>query len=304
MSFEDVTNDSHRKRRYRFIFVGAVVLAIVIGLAVVLGVTVKNLKKPDSFKNVVIGKCETYLKENTNLSGYSDCETIWQVFEQAYVGRDPCDVPPEAYYPLINLVKNQLACNTMLFWSKTKTLVHEFTENRECLVTLEDTLLGFTFNELTWCSKNQSKETFTTDCPLWSYCVNNPVRSFWIKASANFAAIACGNVSTMLNGSLESPFSSTSIFGDVEVRNLDSTKVHSLTVLLVTKDTDMTTCENASFKDLQSALNPNITYNCREVPLTTVQGCISNLDIPCSDCFKKGSRRSGLVWNTAAKHSL
>uniref|UniRef100_A0A4W4FPM7 ADP-ribosyl cyclase/cyclic ADP-ribose hydrolase n=1 Tax=Electrophorus electricus TaxID=8005 RepID=A0A4W4FPM7_ELEEL len=116
---------------------------------------------------------------------YSDCETIWQVFEQAYVGRDPCDVPPEAYYPLINLVKNQLACNTMLFWSKTKTLVHEFTENRECLVTLEDTLLGFTFNELTWCSKNQSKETFTTDCPLWSYCVNNPVRSFWIKASAN-----------------------------------------------------------------------------------------------------------------------
>lgn len=30
-----------------------------------------------------------------------------------------------------------------------------------------------------------STETFTTDCPGWSDCQNNPVRSFWIQASTN-----------------------------------------------------------------------------------------------------------------------
>lgn len=33
-----------------------------------------------------------------------DCERIWSTFEQVYVGRDPCKVPPDAYNPLFELV--------------------------------------------------------------------------------------------------------------------------------------------------------------------------------------------------------
>lgn len=38
-------------------------------------------------------------------------------------------------------------------------MVHAYTKNRDCLVTVEDTLLGYLFDELTWCSKNESKGT-------------------------------------------------------------------------------------------------------------------------------------------------
>ncbi|KAK3528125.1 hypothetical protein QTP86_023851 [Hemibagrus guttatus] len=203
-------------------------------------------------KDGVITRYRFLLREN-------DCDIIWKAFEQAYVGRDPCDVPPEAYDPLINSVKQDVVCNTMLFWSKTKNTVKAFTDDRDCLDILEETLLGFLFDELTWCSKNESKETFTTDCPSWSHCPNNPVRSFWIRASVNFAATACGNVSAMLNGSLEAPFSSTR--------------------------TNRTACDNPSLHSLQNTLPTKIAYNCREVPYSKVEGCISDPEIPCSDCL-------------------
>ncbi|XP_053085459.1 ADP-ribosyl cyclase/cyclic ADP-ribose hydrolase 1-like [Pangasianodon hypophthalmus] len=241
MESERVRDRSSRNRRKRFLLIGVAVLVVVAVLAIVFGIiaAAKNsANSSDSFKNVVIKRCETYLKEKENMPGKNDCKIIWGAFEQAYIGRDPCDVPPEAYDPLISSVKQDVTCNTMLFWSKTKTMVHAFTDNRDCVITLEDTLLGFLFDGLTWCSKNDSKETFTTACPSWSDCQNNPVRSFWIKASLNFAGTACGNVSAMLNGSLEAPFSSTSVFGSVEVKNLNPDKVDGLTVLLVTKDTD------------------------------------------------------------------
>ncbi|KAI7790200.1 putative ADP-ribosyl cyclase 1-like, partial [Triplophysa rosa] len=113
------------------------------------------------------------------------CEDIWSAFVQAYVGKDPCSVPPEAYNPLVNSVQQKIPCNKNLFWSRTKDMAHAFTKNRDCLMTLEDTLMGFMFDGLKWCSSNGSKETFTTGCPGWTECANNPVRSFWSRASDN-----------------------------------------------------------------------------------------------------------------------
>lgn len=39
------------------------------------------------------------------------CEDIWSAFEQAYVGKDPCSVPPEAYNPLINSFQQKIPCH-------------------------------------------------------------------------------------------------------------------------------------------------------------------------------------------------
>lgn len=45
----------------------------------------------------------------------------------------------------------------MMFWSKTKDIVHDYTKKNEaCFVTLEDTLLGSVVNGLTWCGKEGS----------------------------------------------------------------------------------------------------------------------------------------------------
>ncbi|KAM4606300.1 ADP-ribosyl cyclase/cyclic ADP-ribose hydrolase 1-like [Polymixia lowei] len=173
----------------------------------------------------------------------------------------------------------------MMFWSKTKDVVHEFTEKRDCFVTLEDTLLGFVLDGLTWCGDEGSSETFTTGCPGWSDCENNPVRSFWNRVSAAFADIACGDVTAMLNGSIAIPFSPTSIFGSIEVKRFTSTKMKSLNVVLVTQEKDGTNCTNASLKDLRQELDPRIKYSCKEVTESQIQDCSSHPEKPCGACW-------------------
>lgn len=40
-----------------------------------------------------------------------DCQKLWGAFEQAYVGRDPCDVPVEAYDSFVTMASFKPACN-------------------------------------------------------------------------------------------------------------------------------------------------------------------------------------------------
>uniref|UniRef100_A0A4W6E1B0 ADP-ribosyl cyclase/cyclic ADP-ribose hydrolase n=1 Tax=Lates calcarifer TaxID=8187 RepID=A0A4W6E1B0_LATCA len=222
-----------------------------------------------------------YQKQNCHLFFRYDCEKIWSTFEQAYVGQDPCNVSMGAYDPLIAAAPFRPACNRMMFWSKTKEVVHDFTEKRDCFLTLEDTLLGSVLDGLTWCGKQGSSETFTAGCPGWTDCSNNPVRSFWNRASAAFADVACGDVTAMLNGSITTPFSPTSIFASIEVKRFNSTMMRSLNVVLVTQESTVTNCTNASLKDLQKELDEGIKYNCKEV----IQECSSNPEKPCGACW-------------------
>ncbi|KAL1006898.1 hypothetical protein UPYG_G00078630, partial [Umbra pygmaea] len=213
----------------------------------------------------------------------NDCQKIWSVFEQAFVGKDPCNVPTEAYDSLFNTVIQDHVCNRMMFWSKTSPLVHEFTKN--CFQTLEDTLLGSIMNGLTWCSKEGSKEIFTTGCPLWNDCVNHTVKSFWHFASAAFADAACGDVIAMLNGSIATPFTPTSIFATTEVKRFNATKMNSLTVVLVTKENDGKSCDDPSLHDLQKELDPRLKYNCKLVPVSQIHDCLSHHNTACGACW-------------------
>lgn len=256
-------------------FNAVAVLLLIIVVAVVLALSLNQ--KTDTFKEIFIARCE-------DVKGY-DCQKIWGIFEQAYVGRDPCKVPMEEYNLLIAAAPFQLPCNRMMLWSKTKDVVHDFTEKTECFVTLENTLLGSVLDGLTWCGNEGSNETFTTGCPGWTECENNPVRSFWSRASAAFADVGCGNVTAMLNGSITTPFSPTSIFASIEVKRLISTRVSSLNIVLVTQQNDVTNCTNASLKNLQKELDKGIKYTCKEVTLSKIQDCASHPERPCGSCW-------------------
>ncbi|XP_065144032.1 ADP-ribosyl cyclase/cyclic ADP-ribose hydrolase 1-like isoform X2 [Paramisgurnus dabryanus] len=290
MEYQDVMNSNVKSKRKPYILAGtATVLVLAIILAVVLVCTIKSEPEGNNgLKETVLSRCQSYVNSNPSALSGNDCEDIWKAFEHAYVGKDPCSVPPETYNHLMNSVQQKIPCNT-LFWSGTKEMVFAFTKDRDCLMTLEETLLGSMFNGLTWCSNNGSKETFTTGCPVWTKCVNNPVRSFWNRASANFAATACGNVSVMLNGSKNNPFNTESIFATVEIKNFNPTTMDSLTVLLVTENKDMTTCSNESLENLQSIFSSgplkSVGYKCRVVPQAKVMECIDDLEIPCSSCW-------------------
>ncbi|XP_031439467.1 ADP-ribosyl cyclase/cyclic ADP-ribose hydrolase 1-like [Clupea harengus] len=247
-------------------FIAPVILAVILGL----------ILWPDSLQEKIKKRCETYLEKH-GLPSQNDCEKIWDSFRQAFVEKDPCEVPPDAYDSLIHTVSQvsqEPTCNRMMFWSKTKEKVHEFA--KKCsYVTLEDFLLGFLLDNLTWCGKSGSQETFTTGCPSWSDCVNNPVRSFWIQASAAFAASACGDAFVMLDGAIDMPYNPDSTFASVEVKHFNSSIMKSLTVLLVTKEGDTKTCESdESLKHLQTDLGSNLKYQCKVVPQSQLQTCI------------------------------
>ncbi|XP_012995000.2 ADP-ribosyl cyclase/cyclic ADP-ribose hydrolase 1 [Esox lucius] len=262
----------------------ALILLVILAISLWVAFSHKQYNSGDSLKETIISRCQTFIQNNRTSSAY-DCQKIWTVFEQAFVGKDPCNVPTDAYDSLINTIIQDPICNKMLFWSKTKHIVHEFTEKRNCFQTLEDTLLGYIMDGLTWCGKEGSNETFTTGCPSWNDCVNHTVKSFWNRASAAFAEAACGDVSAMLNGSIATPFTPTSIFASIEVKRFNADKMRSLTVFLVTQENDGKSCDDPSLKNLQKELDPKLKYSCVSVAKSTIQECISHPDTACGACW-------------------
>lgn len=264
-----------QRRRCCVILSVAVALIVIIIVAVALGLT--GRQEESDIKSIFLSRCEKFRG--------NDCQKIWGAFQQAYVNKDPCTVPVEAYDPLLAAAPFKSECGRMMFWSKTKDVVHDFTE-KTCFSTLEDTLLGSVLDELTWCGKEGSEDTFATGCPTRRDCENNPVSSFWRSASASFADVACGNVTAMLNGSIPTPFSPASIFGSVEVKRFNATRTKSLNVVMVIQKNAVTNCTNASLKDLQGEMDTKgIKYSCKDVTESQIQECSSQPVESCGTCW-------------------
>ncbi|XP_034022607.1 ADP-ribosyl cyclase/cyclic ADP-ribose hydrolase 1-like [Thalassophryne amazonica] len=266
-----------KARRKRCLILAAVFLALVV--VVIVAVALALRPKTHTFKSLFIDRCNKHTKKR------NDCQKVYSAFAQAYIEQDPCRVSMDAYDPLVASAPFEPACNRMMFWSRTKDVVHDFTEKKDCFVTLEDTLLGSVLDGLTWCGKEGSRETFTTGCPGWDECVNNPVRSFWTRVSAAFADVACGDVTAMLNGSIRTPFSPSSIFGSIEVVRFNATRVKSLEVVLVSDRTEVANCTSSSFEDLQKVLDKEIKYNCNEVTHVELEECSADVEKPCGACW-------------------
>ncbi|XP_032407536.1 ADP-ribosyl cyclase/cyclic ADP-ribose hydrolase 1-like [Xiphophorus hellerii] len=244
-------------------------LAVAAGLfllAVVVVVPPATLLSPrtSQFRATFRQKCQAFPETSQR------CEQLLSTFEEAYVGKDPCNFPDEAYHPLF--VENPFthSCDKTMFWSDTKDLVHQFCKGRNHFVSLENSLLGNIMDGLTWCGKKSSKDTFFYLCEK---CDINTVSSFWVRASAEFADYACGNASVLLNGAISKPFDPTSYFGAVEVRKLAFPRVQSLTVILVIKNNNAD-CSHESLQVLRNVLDPNVTLHCRSVTESKLLECI------------------------------
>ncbi|XP_048864795.1 ADP-ribosyl cyclase/cyclic ADP-ribose hydrolase 1-like [Brienomyrus brachyistius] len=279
--------DTRKRRRNRLIAAVCLTLLLLIILAICLGIIFRSENGASSsevLKTTIISRCETYLQNNDPGSSESICNTLWMTFTKAFVGQDPCAVPPEAYNQLFQAINNYPSCNRTLFWSKTKAISHKYTQEKKCLETLEDTLLGNVMDGLTWCGKNNSNEIFTSGCPAWTECTMNPVRSFWDRSSGLIAEQTCGAATVMLNGSIPTPFDPNSTFGRIEAKRLKYPLVSGLTVVLVTQ-TNVTSCENDSLQNLQRVLDQSLTYSCKVVLQSQILDCISDPHMPCGKCW-------------------
>ncbi|KAM4854263.1 ADP-ribosyl cyclase/cyclic ADP-ribose hydrolase 1 [Thomomys bottae] len=220
------------------------------------------------FDEIFLGRCYIYTQLLRPGLGYPDCVQIMNTFRSAIISKNPCNITEEDYRPLMELDNQTVPCNKSLFWSKSNQLAHQYTQIQRDMFTLEDTLLGYMANELSWCGDPNTSEMNKHSCPHWRLnCPNNPVSVFWKVMSQKFAEAACGMVHVMLNGSHIPPFDKSSTFGSVEVVNLNPKKVHSLQAWMMYdfRISSSNACLDSSINDLKMIVEQNrIAFMCEK----------------------------------------
>ncbi|XP_066502839.1 ADP-ribosyl cyclase/cyclic ADP-ribose hydrolase 1-like [Hoplias malabaricus] len=233
-----------------------------------------------NLKQIVTGRCYEYI--TLIQPGFSyDCEEIWREFEEAVVRRRPCSVRVKDYQRMFWATLQTLPCDRLLFWSKTRELMHSYAAVTGSFWTLEDTLVGFMFNDLIWCGQQERERGFDfQSCPEWSACVTHPVYSLWKRASQNFAAAACGNITVLLNGSIENAFNRKSMFGSVELDNLNPRMVSYVHIKVIPnlEGPVVESCSKGSILELINVLHSRgfrLSCTDRDIALMILQ-CMKN----------------------------
>uniref|UniRef100_A0A8C3YRU0 ADP-ribosyl cyclase/cyclic ADP-ribose hydrolase 1 n=1 Tax=Catagonus wagneri TaxID=51154 RepID=A0A8C3YRU0_9CETA len=255
------------------VFLGLLVLvAVAVVLGILLGRRSPKHQQWDgkgstaNFREIVLGRCYTYTQlVHPELS--TDCRKIEKAFINAFISKDPCSATEEDYVPLLKLGDQTVPCDKTVFWSKTKELAHQYTWVQREMFTLENTLLGYIADDLSWCGDADSSEINHESCPSRRNCSSNFVSVFWNLLSKRFAENACGMVQVLLNGSISNAFDKNSTFGRVEVHSLQPTKVHTLQAWVVQDigKTPRDTCSGSSLNDLKLILSRrNIKFTCQE----------------------------------------
>nr|XP_040023391.1 ADP-ribosyl cyclase/cyclic ADP-ribose hydrolase 1-like [Gasterosteus aculeatus aculeatus]XP_040023392.1 ADP-ribosyl cyclase/cyclic ADP-ribose hydrolase 1-like [Gasterosteus aculeatus aculeatus] len=207
-----------------------------------------------NIKHIVVGRCYNYITL-VNPSLRIDCEEIWRRFEESVVFRSSFNATVD-YSQMFDAIPQTWPCNTCLFWSKTRNLMHSYAAVERHFWTLEDTLVGFMFNDLVWCGQEKHSGFGFSSCPPWAASTHHPVYSLWRHASQNFAEMACGNITVLLNGSISNAFNRESMFGSVELDGLDPCRVDYVNIKVVTNLEGPFTesCSKGSIADLIQVL--------------------------------------------------
>ncbi|NXO03510.1 CD38 hydrolase, partial [Rhinopomastus cyanomelas] len=286
---------SARTRQRTVMLVGIVVLLAALVLAVVLASVfthgkeehdLQMLKWKDrgttkNLQEVILGRCYNYVLARYPELGDKDCLKIWESLKQAFMYKNPCNTTSEDYQPLLELASHPIPCNKSLFWSKTSDLVHRYTKSDHNFLTLEDTLLGYMADRVSWCGDPSAPGINYESCPKRSECESNPSSVFWKVASKMFAEAACGVVQVMLNGSTEAgAFRNSSIFGSIEIFNLNPEKVSAVHIWLMHDigGPQSESCSGRSIQRLKSILeerNFKITCEDNYRPVQLLQ-CVHN----------------------------
>ncbi|XP_066241089.1 ADP-ribosyl cyclase/cyclic ADP-ribose hydrolase 1-like isoform X2 [Saccopteryx leptura] len=197
----------------------------------------KGMGSTPHFSEIVLGRCYTYTQVLRPELRHKDCHKIRKAFMNAFLSKDPCGSTEQDYQPLMELTNQSVPCHKTVLWSKSSELAHQYTGILRDMFTLEDTLLGYIADGLTWCGDESSSEMNYESCPHWKKdCRNNTVSVFWNTVSKRFAENACGVVQVVLNGSISNTFDKNS---------------HS--------------CSSPSINDLKLILNRrNITFTCQD----------------------------------------
>ncbi|GFN85020.1 ADP-ribosyl cyclase 1 [Plakobranchus ocellatus] len=201
----------------------------------------------------------------------TNCGKLWKLFTKAFSYKSPCDVQLENYQPFLEAASQNLPENKVLFWSGVFSLAHKLGNDGQEYVTLEDTLVGYLANSITWCGQSSEPGMNYTRCPSWDDCPLEAAESFWAGASTAFARGARGQVLLMLDGSnpAKPAYRRDSFFGKYELPNLsqDVTSVYVIVSHVLDKP-KLELCGSGSLQSLEAdVIERGFFYTCVDDPL-------------------------------------
>ncbi|KAK3798080.1 hypothetical protein RRG08_034636 [Elysia crispata] len=204
----------------------------------------------------------------------ASCEELWKLFFKAFSYQPPCAVALENYQPYLRSATQIVPRDKVLFWSGVFSLAHEYGNYGRRYVTLEDTLIGYLANSITWCGQSIDPGYNVTRCPAWDDCPLEAAESFWAGASMTFAQGAKGEVLLMLDGSNpdKAAYRRNSFFGKFELPNLSKevTKV-SVIVSHALDKPKIDVCGAGSLDLLETDVTERgFSYVCHDDPLAVL----------------------------------
>ncbi|XP_059170540.1 ADP-ribosyl cyclase/cyclic ADP-ribose hydrolase-like [Physella acuta] len=231
-----------------------------------------------NIKDVFEGRCYDY--KETLYNGLlpevkASCGDLWLKFLDAFAYKHPCDVKFESYSAYWEAAKQILPTDKVMFWSGVYNLAHRFANNGKRYVTLEDTLIGYLANSLTWCGTQKQPGLNFTRCPSWTDCPTEASESFWAGASKTFASEAKGVVTLMLDGSnpKQPAYRRNSFFAKYELPSLNPKLVTSVKVIVThaLNAPKVEFCGTGSLVDLKNDVTKaGLKYTCTDDPIAVM----------------------------------
>nr|XP_055102493.1 ADP-ribosyl cyclase/cyclic ADP-ribose hydrolase 2 isoform X2 [Symphalangus syndactylus] len=151
-------------------------------------------------RDIFLGRCAEYRALLSPEQRNKNCTAIWEAFKVA-LDKDPCSVLPSDYDLFINLSRHSIPRDKALFWENSHLLVNSFAENTRRFMPVSDVLYGRVVDFLSWCRQKNASGLDYQSCPTSEDCENNPVDSFWKRASIQYSKDSSGVIHVMLNGS-------------------------------------------------------------------------------------------------------
>ncbi|XP_030893121.1 ADP-ribosyl cyclase/cyclic ADP-ribose hydrolase 2 isoform X1 [Leptonychotes weddellii] len=181
-------------------------------------------------QSIILGRCAEYVALLNPDQRDKNCTAIWEAFK-VVLDKDPCSVFPSDYDLLINLSRHSIPRDKSLFWEDNHLLVTSYSENARRLVPLCNVLYGTIGDFLSWCRQENASGLDYQSCPTSEDCENNPVDSFWKRASMQYSKDSSGVIYVMLNGSKPSgAYPVKGFFADFEIPYFQKDKITRIEV--------------------------------------------------------------------------
>ncbi|KAF7467461.1 ADP-ribosyl cyclase/cyclic ADP-ribose hydrolase 2 isoform X3 [Marmota monax] len=207
-------------------------------------------------QSIFLGRCAEYCSLVSPELRDKNCTAIWEAFK-VVLDKDPCSVLPSDYDLFINLSRHSIPRDKSLFWENNHLLVTSYSENTRRFTSLSDVLYGRVADFLSWCRQKNGSGLDYQSCPTSEDCENNPVDSFWKRASIQYSRDSSGVIYVMLNGSEPTgAYPVKGFFADFEIPYFQKDKITRIEIWVMHEigGTNVESCGEGSVKILEERL--------------------------------------------------